>query len=165
MIEKGVVENNLDFALIEGNVHSEKLVSEVILDDELIPICSMNHPLAGKVNVEISELIHEDFLMREPESGTRQLAQSVFAMQSFEIKPKWESTSTAALINAVAEGIGISVLPKRMIEEQLETGKVASFQIEGINLKRNYKLIYHKHKYISESIFELFGMIRMLKNS
>lgn len=165
VIEQNVLENKLDFALIEGAVHSDKLKSIVFLDDELIPICSRFHPLAGADDVEPEELKDEHFLMREPNSGTRQLADSNLALKSFHIEPLWESTSTSALINAVSAGLGISILPKRMLEKQLRMHQVFCFSIKGLDLKRHYSLIYHENKFISPTMQKFFDMTMQLQDT
>lgn len=163
VIEQNILENHLDFALIEGSVHSEKLNSSVFLDDELVPVCSRFHPLAGAEDIELDSLKKEHFLMREPNSGTRQLADSSFALKNFQIKPTWESTSTAALINAVSIGLGISILPKRMLEKQLRMHQIASFTIHDLDLKRHYSLIYHENKFVSPTMQEFFDMLEDIK--
>lgn len=163
VIEQNILENHLDFALIEGSVHSEKLNSSVFLDDELVPVCSCFHPLAGAEDIELDSLKKEHFLMREPNSGTRQLADSSFALKNFQIKPTWESTSTAALINAVSIGLGISILPKRMLEKQLRMHQIASFTIHDLDLKRHYSLIYHENKFVSPTMQEFFDMLEDIK--
>ena len=163
VIEQNILENHLDFALIEGSVHSEKLNSSVFLDDELVPVCSRFHPLAGAEDIELDSLKKEHFLMREPNSGTRQLADSSFALKNFQIKPTWESTSTAALINAVSIGLGISLLPKRMLEKQLRMHQIASFTIHDLDLKRHYSLIYHENKFVSPTMQEFFDMLEDIK--
>ena len=163
VIEQNILENHLDFALIEGSVHSEKLKSSVFLDDELVPVCSRFHPLAGAEDIELDSLKKEHFLMREPNSGTRQLADSSFALKNFQIKPTWESTSTAALINAVSIGLGISILPKRMLEKQLRMHQIASFTIRDLDLKRHYSLIYHENKFVSPTMQEFFDMLEDIK--
>ena len=163
VIEQNILENHLDFALIEGSVHSEKLNSSVFLDDELVPVCSRFHPLAGAEDIELDSLKKEHFLMREPNSGTRQLADSSFALKNFQIKPTWESTSTAALINAVSIGLGISILPKRMLEKQLRMHQIASFTIHDLDLKRHYSLIYHEKKFVAPTMQEFFDMLEDIK--
>ena len=163
VIEQNILENHLDFALIEGSVHSEKLNSSVFLDDELVPVCSRFHPLAGAEDIVLDSLKKEHFLMREPNSGTRQLADSSFALKNFQIKPTWESTSTAALINAVSIGLGISILPKRMLEKQLRMHQIASFTIHDLDLKRHYSLIYHENKFVSPTMQEFFDMLEDIK--
>ena len=101
--------------------------------------------------------------MREPNSGTLQLADSSFALKNFQIKPTWESTSTAALINAVSIGLGISILPKRMLEKQLRMHQIASFTIRDLDLKRHYSLIYHENKFVSPTMQEFFDMLEDIK--
>ena len=164
VIEQNVLENHLDFALIEGSVHSEKLKASIFLDDELVPVCSRFHPLAGAENVELDSLKNEHFLMREPHSGTRQLADSSFALKNFQIRPTWESTSTAALINAVSIGLGISILPKRMLEKQLRMHQIGSFTIRDMDLMRHYSLIYHENKFVSPTMERFFEMLTELRN-
>ncbi len=159
VIEKNILENHLDFALIEGYVHSDKIKSTVFLDDELLPICSRFNELAGRENVEVSRLKQEQFLMREKNSGTRELAESSLALLGLHIKPVMESTSTAAIINAVATDLGISILPKRMLESQLRMHQVMPFSIKGMDLKRHYHLIYHESKYISPVMQDFFDML------
>ena len=163
VIEQNILENHLDFALIEGSVHSEKLKSSVFLDDELVPVCSRVNPLARGADIELDSLNKEQLLMREPNSGTRQLADSSFALKNFQIKPTWESTSTAALINAVSIGLGISILPKRMLEKQLRMHQIASFTIRDLDLKRHYSLIYHENKFVSPTMQEFFDMLEDIK--
>ncbi len=165
VIEQQLLENCLDFALIEGNVHSPKIKSEIFLDDELIPVCGRFHPLADATDVSLEELKGEHFLMREPNSGTRELAESNFAVHGFHIEPAWESTSTAALINAVAAGLGISVLPKRMLEKQLRMHQIFSFTIKELDLTRHYYLVYHENKYISPVMNDFFQMTKELQHT
>lgn len=165
IIEKNILENNLDFALIEGTVHSDKIRSKVFLDDELIPVCGRFHPLANRKNVPLDDLKHERFLMREKNSGTRELSESNFAVKGFHIKPAWESTSTAALINAVSIGLGISILPKRLLEKQLRTHQICTFSMKDIDLKRHYYLIYHENKYVSPVMQDFFDMTMKLEKT
>jgi DNA-binding transcriptional LysR family regulator len=162
VIEQNILENRLDFALIEGLTHSDKLVSQVFLKDELLPICSPTHPLAGAKNVELQSLREEHFLMRESNSGTRQFADSCFAMKDFLVRPLWESTSTSALINAVAAGLGISVLPKRMLEKHLLAQEISSFTIKNMDFKRNYSLVYYENKFLSPAMHQFFDMALLL---
>ena len=160
IIEQAILNGDLDIALIEGSIHSDKIVSECFLKDELVAICGMFHPLAGKKQVPIDRLQNEKFLFREKNSGTRELIETVFSQKDFFFEPMWESTSTTALINAVAQGIGISILPKKMLQDQLDNHKVYSFSIEGIDLSRNYYVIYQKKRLMTVPVEHFLSMVR-----
>lgn len=160
IIEQAILDGNLDIALIEGSIHSDKIMSECFLKDELVAICGMFHPLAGKKQVPIDCLQNENFLFREKNSGTRELIETVFSQKGFFFEPIWESTSTTALINAVAQGIGISILPKKMLQDQLDNHKVYSFSIEGIDLSRNYYVIYQKKRLMTVPVENFLLMVQ-----
>lgn len=160
IIEQAILNGDLDIALIEGSIHSDKIVSECFLKDELVAICGIFHPLAGKKQVPIDRLQNEKFLFREKNSGTRELIETVFSQKDFFFEPMWESTSTTALINAVAQGIGISILPKKMLQDQLDNHKVYSFSIEGIDLSRNYYVIYQKKRLMTVPVEHFLSMVR-----
>lgn len=160
IIEQEILDGSLDIALIEGKIHSDKIVSQCFLKDELIAICGMFHPLAGKKQVPLERLRNENFLFREKNSGTRELIETVFSQKDFFIEPIWESTSTAALINAVAQGIGISILPKKMLKEHLDQHKIFSFSIEGIDFSRNYYVIYQGKRFMTEPVGNFLSLVQ-----
>ena len=61
----------------------------------------------------------------------------------------WESVSTQAIVKAVAEGLGISILPYLLVADDIRNGVILEKKVEGISLSRKFSIIYHKHKYLS----------------
>ncbi|MEY8353619.1 LysR family transcriptional regulator [Lachnospiraceae bacterium 54-53] len=160
IIEKMVLENNLDLALIEGSIHSDKILAEPFTRDKLILVCSPLHPLTSKKVVTLDDLREEHFLLREKNSGTRELAQSTLMLKDFALKPSMESTSTTAIIHAVIANLGISILPERMLTEYLSSGKLVSLKIRGIEFLREYHIIYHQNKYLNPEIINFIEFIK-----
>ena len=72
----------------------------------------------------------------------------------------WESISTSALIEAVAGGLGVSVLPYRLVERALKEGRVISFNVDKMDFKRKFRIVCHKDKYISPLLNEFVSLIR-----
>ena len=46
-------------------------------------------------------------------------------------------------------GLGIAVLPRRMLWGPLERGIVASFRVPELDLHRRYWIVYHKDKFLT----------------
>lgn len=158
LIEEKILHNELDFALIEGVPHSPYLVSQDFSDDHLIIICSPDHPLLLKRDLTFDDLKSEPFLLREKGSGTRDLIDSLLITRGISLNPIWEGTSTRALINAAAKGLGISILPKDLVQREIREGKVAILNLSDIEFRRTFKLIYHQNKYLTpmaQSFIEL----------
>lgn len=151
IIEKKILQNELDFALIEGVVHLEGIMSETYMDDELMIISSTDHPFYKNESITLSQFVAEKFLLREKGSGTRELFDNVLASLGYSVIPIWESTSTLALINAVINGHGISVLPYMLVKDMLDAGRISSIRIDGLRFNRKFNIIFHKNKFLTAS--------------
>ena len=63
-------------------------------------------------------------LLREKGSSGRAFLDTVFEAHGLIVSPLWESASTQALVRAVASGIGLSILPEKLVRRALEAGVV-----------------------------------------
>jgi DNA-binding transcriptional LysR family regulator len=160
IIVRMIEENQLDYALIEGSTHSGRILSEPLITDRLIPVCSPDHPLASRKQLRLDDLREENFLLREKNSGTRQLAESVLAQHSFVLTPAWESTSTTAIMEAVSLNLGISILPARMLTAALAEGSLRELSLPGIRFQRQYSVIYHQNKYLTRRITDAIDFFK-----
>ncbi|MCD7979564.1 MAG: LysR substrate-binding domain-containing protein, partial [Fusobacterium sp.] len=161
VIENKLLTNELDLAIIDGIIHSENIISDPILDDKLVIICSPKNPLAQKETVSLEEIKNQNFLLRERGSGTRELFDSILFSRGITIEPLWESISTRALVIAVQQNIGIAVLPYYLVKEELEKKIVSRVRIKNIKFVRKFNIIHHKNKYLSSSAI---SFIEMCKN-
>jgi len=160
LIEKKILQNELDFALIEGTVHSDSIYSESYMKDRLAIICGPNDPLTMQRKVTIKQLLSCPLLLREKGSGTRELFDYTLASLEYSCKPAWESTSTEALIKAVGQGLGVSALPFMLVREELEKGSIAELSVENLYFERGFHIIYHKNKFLTGLAKEFIQMCR-----
>lgn len=155
-LQEAVLQNALDFALIEGIVHDENLIEEDFLEDSLAILVAADSPLPAVVTVD--DFCRQPLLVREVGSGTREVfASTLSAAGIAPPEPMWESLSTAALLHAAEEGLGVAVVPKRMTDGHQGLREIA---IEGIRFRRKYKIIYHKHKYLTNAARAFIALCR-----
>lgn len=154
-IEKMILKNEIDIALIEGVPHSKKITSSVLMDDELTVICGMEHRYANVERITLDQLISSKLLLREKGSGTRELIDTTLLYHNAIAEPLWESVSTQALVNAVRLGIGISVLPHRLVANDLNRNIIHRLTVKDVAFQRKFHLVHHVDKYIS-SIAQAF---------
>ncbi len=150
-IQQLVLTNQIDLGLIEGIVHSTYIESKRFREDELVLICANNHPFAGAESINLSQLNQESFLMREAGSAGREIFEGMMTAKGIAISPSWESSSTQAIIRAVQANLGVSVLPYLLVKDALDRREISQFKIEGIQFKRNFCVIYHRNKFLTES--------------
>ena len=108
-------------------------------------------------------LANQNFLLREHGSGTRETFENTIAAAGFSIEPIWEAVSTTALVNAVISGIGISILPHRMIADTIQQGQVIAVTVKGLEFKRKFNIIYHQKKFLTAAARSFIELCRSQK--
>jgi DNA-binding transcriptional LysR family regulator len=159
-LEQKILANELDFALIEGIAHDSKIVSEAYMEDHLSVVCGIDQGWAQGQIISLDEFQKQRFLLREKGSGTREVFDRVITQAGLHIVPVWEAMSTTALVNAAINGLGISVLPHRMILPALRQGVIRTVQVQDLTFSRNFHIIYHKDKFLTASAKRFLTLCR-----
>ena len=194
-IEKKILNNELDIALVESPVHESHLIAEQYMEDYLVIIAPGNSRERDLYNSfcedqretqrqeasakqqerpdeiqdespkEIQEMTVEEFasqrlLLREPGSGTRESIEKVLEPFSIQLKTSWEATSTTALVNAVISGLGISIVPRRMVEAPLRSGQIREIHVQGLEFQRYFYMVYHRDKLLTAPIRDFMELCR-----
>ena len=151
-IERLLSENSLDIAMLEDTVHAANLVQIPVETSPLVAISRFDHPLLQKDHVTLEELAQEKLLLRERFSHTRTSIDNAFAQHNLSVQPIWESVSALGLINAVGEGIGISILPLVYVKT-FNNPNIRILNID-LSLSRQINIVYSKARILSTSAIE-----------
>jgi DNA-binding transcriptional LysR family regulator len=54
--------------------------------------------------------------------------------------------STEAIRQAIKSNIGVSILSRLAVSDDLETGRLAAIKIQGVSFKRHFYLVRAKHR-------------------
>ena len=163
IIERKVLANQVDFALLEGAVHDPNLIAEDFAHDQMVLVASPSHPLAAEpLPLSMEQLKHQRFLLRERGSGVRELFESVLLAHDISIEPTWESINAESIVEAVAQGLGVTVLPLSLVEKDVAGGRLVVLPVEGLDFHRKLKIVYHKNKYLSHSAQVFLDLCRQL---
>ena len=150
-LEQKILANELDCALIEGIAHDPNIVSEAYMEDYLSVICGTSKGWTQGQIISLEDFQRQRFLLREKGSGTREVFDRVITQAGIHVTPVWEAMSTTALVNAVINGLGIAVLPHRMILPALRQGLICTVKVDGLSFSRNFHIIHHKDKFLTAS--------------
>lgn len=159
-LERRIIANELDFALIEGVAHDKSIVQKSYMEDRLSVVCPADGQWKQGDRMTMEEFKSQRFLLREHGSGTREVFDRVTEQAGLRIEPVWEAMSTTALVNAVISGLGIAVLPSRMIIPAVKKGLVVTVNVEGLSFLRSFNIIYHKDKFLSVSAKRFMDLCR-----
>ena len=90
-------------------------------------------------------------LMRARDFRPSEILDAYFSLKDIHIHPLWESSSTQAIVQGVAMGLGVSVLPEMMIKKDILEHRVSYLSFPK-PLKRNLNLILHRNKHLTKNM-------------
>lgn len=132
-LHQRMLNNEDDLYILSQLPEDVELHSQTFLENPLVVIAKKDHRLAKKQRIPITELDGEPFIMRETGSGTRQAALKLFNQHKVSLKVRLELGSNEAIKQAIAGGLGISVLSQHTLNSpniELTVLDVQHFPIE-----------------------------------
>jgi DNA-binding transcriptional LysR family regulator len=152
VIAQRVRNYELDIGLIEGECNERDLDIIHWRNDELIAFCHADHPLARTGIMTKSDVLKENWILREAGSGTRQTFDWAMHGVLPELKIALELQHTEAIKRAVEANLGIGCLSAITLGEAFKRGNLVPLKVENHSFERNLYFILHKHKYRSAGI-------------
>jgi len=144
------LENNEKDIVIMGKPPEHMdLVGEAFVRNPLVVIAPPDHPLAGKKNISIIDLQSEPFVVREPASGTRAALERLFEQCRITPIIQVEIADNEAIKEAVAAGLGLSVVSQHTLALDLAAKRLVILDVEYFPIARNWYLVYRRGKRLS----------------
>lgn len=149
-IEEYILNNELDFGIIDGPLSNKLLISELLAEDNLVAVCASHSSIPDRIYVGDLERI--PVLTREYGSGLRNVVEQLAADYHIQANVRIESISTQCLIDMCLEGLGMLFLPQSLAEPYVRSKEMREIQIKEFSYTRRYYLAYHKSKFFTKSM-------------
>jgi DNA-binding transcriptional LysR family regulator len=155
-------ERSLDLALIEGDVLDPKLIKRPWLRDQLVIFCRARHPFLSK-KVGIKNIQGAVWALREPSSGTREIFLRAMAPIQSSLNIEVETTDNPTLSAVVRNSDRLGCLSRRVIENELRSGKLVEIKAKDIapgleqRLIRTLWLVTHPERYQRALLTQFLG--------
>lgn len=127
-IEQWVAAGAVELGVIGAAPIRAGLAAEPWVQDELVAIVARKHPLARRRAVRAAALAAEPYISREEGSSTRAVAERFFAEFGLTLHPAMELGSTEAVREAVAAGLGVSVVSRHAVRRSDQRVVMVRFQ-------------------------------------
>ncbi len=122
---------------------------ESFMDNPLVVLAPIAHPLVGRRRIAFADLAGESFLVRERGSGTRMIMERVFQERGTPLRIKMELGSNEAIKQAVAGGLGLAMLSRSTLNPDPSREELAELDVEGFPIVRAWYVVRPKGKQIS----------------
>jgi LysR family transcriptional regulator, low CO2-responsive transcriptional regulator len=142
------ITQNLDDLYITTQVPENlNLTNQLFIEDSLVVVASINHPLARQKNIPIQRLATESLIMREVGSGTRRTIQRHLDEHGVELKVKLVMGSNEAIKQATISGLGISILSRYALGT--DTSDLAILDVQSFPIKSCWYMVFPSAKKLS----------------
>ena len=141
--------NRIDLAIMGQVPDGLGLEAIRFMDNPLVVIAPLDHPLVGKKRISVRDLAFQSFLVRETGSGTRGAMERFFASRGLEIRSSMEMSSNEAIKQAVQAGLGLGILSLQTLEMELALKRLAVLPVEGFPIMRHWYLVHRAGKRLS----------------
>lgn len=141
--------NEYDLAILTQIPDVQSIDVIPFLDNPLVICSAPTHPLANESNISIQQLKNEPIIYREPGSGTRMVLERYLAENSIAVKPTMELGTNEAVKQAIMGGIGISLISKLSLENELKLNKISILDIEHLPIITHWHALSQKKKKLS----------------
>ncbi len=146
----GRLEENMDdiYIMSAPPAHID-LIDEVLMHNPMQVIAPEAHPLARRAQIALEELGDYRFILRERGAGTRLAIDEHFRKHRFTPDLRMELGSNEAIREAVAGGLGISVISAASLQRSRHDMGVRVLHVEGFPIESYWHIVHPKAKKLS----------------
>ncbi len=156
---RGVVEGDLDLAIVPLPVKDHRISVEPLLIEPLLLVVGKSHPIASRSEISINDLAEENFVSLGDSSALASQIRSFFGDQKFEPRFGFRCAQVATLKQFVSSGLGISLLPQlARLPDDRDT--LTYLRLTGSEPTRELVIIRHLQRYQSRGAEQFLSLLR-----
>ncbi|MFM9913571.1 MAG: LysR substrate-binding domain-containing protein [Methylophilaceae bacterium] len=138
--------NETDIAIMGRPPDALDVDATPFMENHLVIIAPVNHPLADERDIPLSRLVEETFLVREQGSGTRITMERFFAENNIHLTTGTEMSTNEAIKQAVQAGMGLGILSLHTMSLELETARLKVLDVQNFPIQRHWYVVHRKGK-------------------
>lgn len=146
-IEKKLLENKIEVALVENDSSQIDIKYVDFLDDEIVAVTGTQSAYSKLKSISLTDFQQIPIVLREKGSGTLEVIQK----QLVKNKIKFENLnilihlgSTEAIKNFLCDFDGIALISEKAIEKELLLKQITKISIKGISFQRKFRIAFRQ---------------------
>ena len=152
---QGVLDGELELAVVTLAPHRDPNLTVVpVWLDEMRFVCGRDHPLAGHKALPLAALSQHDAVLPGHLTFTRGIVIDTFARDGLSVEVSMSTNYLETLKMMVAIGLGWSVLPESMIDDEIEI-----LPIDHRPIERQLGYLYHNNRTLSNAASAMIELL------
>jgi DNA-binding transcriptional LysR family regulator len=151
-IVESVLATTIELGLVGQYYPDPRLVVKTFLKDPLVLIVPPGHPwVTRRKPVSLEELAGETLLLSNRGSGTWRIVSALLDTFGATLGKTMELGTTEGVKQAVAAGLGVSILSRHVLDRELSSGAVQEVHLAGEWQERELCVVYRRDRYLSQA--------------
>ncbi|MGD1047947.1 MAG: LysR family transcriptional regulator [Candidatus Krumholzibacteriaceae bacterium] len=130
-----------------------------IYTERLLLVAHPAHPLAGRRALASSALAGQAFISFHEGAITRGIIEGVLGSHGVTPRVTMTTDSPEAIRNLAAAGLGLAILPERVVRDDVVHGTLVEIAIRGLVFERTLGLIIPVRRYLSATVRAFLGVL------
>ncbi|WP_160678294.1 LysR family transcriptional regulator [Clostridium sp. C8-1-8] len=146
-------DNFIDVAFSLGTrIESEDFITEISFDEPMLLLTAPGHHLIDKSEVLPEDIAKEPLILTELGCSYRAVFENMLNSLNLKANVVLETGSVQAIKQFTMSGLGVTLLPKVAVEEELNSGRLVSLNWSGPDFGIVSQVLYHKDKWLSPAL-------------
>jgi DNA-binding transcriptional LysR family regulator len=145
-IYEAVMGDHADLGLVSYPVAKRELAVVPWRKEQMAVAVPPSHPLAAKTILQPADLNGQDFIGFDEDLLIRRELDRFFRDHGVEVNQVMQFDNIQTIKEAVALGSGISILPERTMQTEIEQGRLISVPLHAPELLRPLGIVHRKRK-------------------
>jgi len=157
---QAVAEDEADLGLMSYAESSREVVALPWRDEEMVVAVAPDNPLAVHESLEISALNGKPFVAFDEDLPIQQHIDRYMREHRVEVEVSLRFDNIEMIKQAVAHGAGISIMPERVMHEDMLQGRLMALRLSPAELFRPVRIVHRRRKVFNEVTI---GLLELLK--
>lgn len=145
-VYSAVVGGDVDLGLVSYPEASREITVIPWRQEEMVVAVAPDHPLAGRVVVEASDLNGAEFVGFDEDLPIHREVDRFLREQGVEVTETLHFDNLQMIKEAVAHRAGVSIMPARILHDEVAQGRLVALPFAASNLFRPLGIIHRKKK-------------------
>jgi len=145
-IYRAVLNRSADLGLVSYPESSREIAALPWRQEEMQLAVPPSHPLAGRARVYPADLNGTEYVAFDEDLTIRRELDRFLRTEGVEVHIAMHFDNIQTIKEAVAFGSGVSILPARTMQAEIEQGRIVAVPLEAPGLKRPVGILHRRRK-------------------
>ena len=157
---QAVADDEADLGLMSYAESSREVMALPWRDEEMVVAVPPDDPLAAHQSLSISDLDGRAFVAFDEDLPIQQHIDRYMREHDVEVEISLRFDNIEMIKQAVAHGAGISIMPERVMHEDMLQGRLVALPLDPAELFRPVRIVHRRRKVFNEVTLGLLNLLK-----